>query len=253
MRKRKLLAIVATVAACAIGGLGAQAAQATPTEERAIWVVNTSKMGTPAFKEMFAALSLQIERDYNFSPWVKLGLAPKAHLVLGEAPAGAWKETLQDGPVGGGFGQDAGKHVLVEGVPAAVVSYPKAKFYSGGNHGVGEAMSHELLEMLVDPTVESYVTNEAGVSYLEEVADPMLGSYYEISGWRVADFALPAWFGIADGLEFPWYTFRFTVEAPFTLGPATGGVEPPPQAEWRCPGESGWNTQIAGEANPSCP
>jgi hypothetical protein len=237
MGTRKLIAIVATAAACAVTAVGPQAAQATPSEEQVIGVVNQSNMGAGAFKKIFTALSTQIERDYNFSPWVKLGLAPKARLVLNEVPSGAWTMTLQENGSGGGeFG--LGWHEqTAEGAIVGFVDYAEA-----GRPLASETMSHEILEMLVDPTGESLTTNEAGVTYREEIADPMYGSYYEIGGQKVADFALPAWFGIADGLDFAWYTFKFTVEAPFTLGPK-GYIE------MQCPGK-GWTTLHAGDANP---
>lgn len=107
------------------------------------------------------------------------------------------------------------------------------------------AASHELLEMLADPSGTTAVVGpsladrklEAGappdkivkdeatyaeqglVEYLKELCDPVQCSSYEIDGVGVSDFVLPSFYKpYATGVQ---YSFRGTVERPF--GVLAGG------------------------------
>jgi hypothetical protein len=87
--------------------------------------------------------------------------------------------------------------------------------------------SHELMEMMVDPFINTDVfnqtTNTAGIIYAKEVCDAVeadnLG--YTINSVLVSDFVLPSWF---DGWRAPnsvAFSFKNNVHAPFAL--ASGG------------------------------
>jgi hypothetical protein len=59
-----------------------------------------------------------------------------------------------------------------------------------GPYSVLSVVSHELCEATVDRTADQW--DSAG--YAKEICDPCQGSWYEIDGCSVSDFALPGWF-----------------------------------------------------------
>ena len=84
-------------------------------------------------------------------------------------------------------------HMLAGGVPAALVAYDEEWTV---------AASHELIEMLCDPSGirtipgPSLHAEQGLVEYLMEVCDPCEGSDYEIGDVRVSDFVTPQYYGL---------------------------------------------------------
>lgn len=84
-------------------------------------------------------------------------------------------------------------HMLAGGVPAALVAYDDEWTV---------AASHELIEMLCDPSGirtipgPSLHAEQGLVDYLMEVCDPCEGSTYEIDGLKVSDFVTPQYYGL---------------------------------------------------------
>lgn len=82
--------------------------------------------------------------------------------------------------------------------------------------------SHELLETLVDPFIESLALNDAGDGTGElfglEVADPVQADVYLIGNLPVSNFVTPWWFGdpLPAGLK---YDFLGKLSGPFTIAP----------------------------------
>jgi hypothetical protein len=66
-----------------------------------------------------------------------------------------------------------------------------------GAYSVLSVVSHELCEATVDRTADQW----DGSGYAKEVCDPCQGSWYEIDGCSVSDFALPAWFDPAEATQ----------------------------------------------------
>jgi len=101
--------------------------------------------------------------------------------------------------------------------PFAIVEYRKNGFWS-------VAVSHELIEMLIDPKGNRLAkgtspTNPAeSVFYLVEVCDPCqdIAFSYEINGCLVSDFCLPSFYG-AQGSTAA-YTHTGSIQAPLTVG-----------------------------------
>ena len=81
------------------------------------------------------------------------------------------------------------------------------------------AFSHEIMEMLVDPTDADYYVWPNGARQLLEVCDPVEGYTYEIVGVNVDDFTLPAaWSGAPSGP----YDEANRLPAPLTPGSTLG-------------------------------
>lgn len=59
------------------------------------------------------------------------------------------------------------------------------------------ALSHEILEMLVDPSGTMRVLNSSNIYILEEVCDPVQANTYQIGNVAVSDFVFPAWFSVS--------------------------------------------------------
>jgi hypothetical protein len=55
-------------------------------------------------------------------------------------------------------------------------------------------LSHEVLEMFVDPNCNLWGSNGQGRVYSLEVCDPVEAPTYEVNGVSVSNFVTPAWF-----------------------------------------------------------
>lgn len=106
---------------------------------------------------------------------------------------GGWKVYLTFGPNQGSYYA----HFIdpVTGVPWATVATSGTAYPSWSS-----AFSHELIEMLVDPTTTRSYTHNPSEGNLE-VADPVEHRAYRLDGLWVSDFVLPAWYaGGTDGI-----------------------------------------------------
>jgi hypothetical protein len=128
-------------------------------------------------------------------------------------------------------------HFSVAGQPAALIEY---------RGDWSTAASHELIEMLVDPTATKTVTaksladeklvavggnpdavvkNVTGykkqglVPYLMELCDPCEQSNYEIGAVHVSDFVTPEFYGTDPGGSHARYSFTGRIDAPLQLLP----------------------------------
>ncbi|MGD0454754.1 MAG: hypothetical protein ABSB69_14260, partial [Solirubrobacteraceae bacterium] len=104
---------------------------------------------------------------------------------------------------------------------------------------LAEVCSHEMLEAAVDPTpmkAPRTATDAAqGRIYIVEVGDPVQECGYDVNGQTVADFALPAWFGMPQSEHPDQMSFRSSVAGPFQLAPG-GYISWAPEDEksnWR--------------------
>ncbi len=96
-----------------------------------------------------------------------------------------------------------------------------------GEYSVSSVLSHEVLEMILDPFVNIWIDGGDGKSYAKEACDAVEGFSYPCNiqiGDRmidvmVSDFLLPVYFDAqAHDTQFDWLN---KLEAPFSL--ATGG------------------------------
>lgn len=92
-----------------------------------------------------------------------------------------------------------GYHFSPEGYPVASI-FALDDMSEDGT--ISDTLSHEILEMLVDPACNLYAHRPAwgtrpGRGYFYEVCDPVQNWKYEIDGIRVCDFVYPEWYEYA--------------------------------------------------------
>lgn len=171
--------------------------------------------------EIVQALNFQLTRDFNTSGWVKRGLAPPARAVALTAsvpPLGAWNVIILDHSDQQGA---LGWHDDESGTPIPYAEVFASDAQQDGAE-VSEVVSHEMLEMLVDPFVDPMPPKtklRPGTTdrYIVEVCDPVQGNGYDAgNGLKVADFVYPSWYGIGS---FHPCSFRGSVDFPFSLAP----------------------------------
>lgn len=85
------------------------------------------------------------------------------------------------------------------------------------------AVSHEVLEMLVDPTLSVFRAGTLGnpprrVNFLVEVCDPCQAVAYPVDGVAVSDFVTPSYFDpqAAAGAQ---YSFCGEIQRPYSVAP----------------------------------
>jgi hypothetical protein len=162
---------------------------------------------------VLAALQRQVTND--FRPYwgmdASLYLWPKER---GTIPAGWWQIVVLDDPDQAGA---LGYHELsAVGTPLGKVF---AKLDKDNGYAWTVTLSHELLEMLGDPDIDTAKQCADGNFYALEVADAVeadpLG--YEIDGYLLSDFVTPRWFN--EEAKFDRYSFQQHVTKPLELAP----------------------------------
>jgi hypothetical protein len=63
-----------------------------------------------------------------------------------------------------------------------------------GDWSVSSTLSHEVVEMFIDPSCNMWANDGNGSIYSLEVCDPVEGPTYTVNGVSVANFVTPAWF-----------------------------------------------------------
>jgi hypothetical protein len=149
-----------------------------------IALVSDCSMPLSTLSIIAGALQKQVLRDV--SPAWNTDQVVVAAYPKGQVPIGAWSITVVDVIA---EPEDAGYHDDDNGQPYAVVK---------NGPDVSVTLSHELIEMIVDPFGSRLVPGWAGgarVQYLVEVCDPCEEETYQINGIAVSDFVLPAYYG----------------------------------------------------------
>jgi hypothetical protein len=154
-------------------------------------VKNLSSVVTDAqLAAAMPAFQTQVSRDFS-SVW---GIDARLHLLTRSAalPGGHWQLNVFDDADGAGY---LGFHeTTAKGLPLGKV-FAKTTLGYGGLWSV--TFSHELLEMLLDPTINLLAIDEHHQrAYAYEACDAVeadeLG--YDIHGVRVSDFVKPSFF-----------------------------------------------------------
>jgi hypothetical protein len=129
------------------------------------------------------------------------------------------------------IGDDAaGVHRDDDGQPMALVRYSPA--------GWSAAVSHELLEMLADPSLNYLVPgpsprdDQGQVEFLVEVCDPCQAFTYPIGDVQVSDFCTRSYFAI-DGVKGRPYSYADNISEPWQV--LRNGY-----IQWRNPDDQHW-------------
>jgi hypothetical protein len=103
-------------------------------------------------------------------------------------------DTIADQPQGvlGFHTEDQGGKLW--GVVAAKPELDSAAKVTTGDWSVSSVLSHEVLEMFIDPNCNLWANDGKGSAYSFEVCDPVEAPTYEVSGVSVSNFVTPAWF-----------------------------------------------------------
>ena len=158
-----------------------------------IAVINEAKEEKVAARDLakvVAALQKQVERD--FAPiWgieARLSLVPEGEAL----PEDAWWLSLHDNTDRAG---ELGYHDLTSaGLPLGKAFLATAE---ADDMPWSVVLSHELLEMLIDPYINlsAFVRDsQSGLLYGYEVCDPVRSDSYRIGKVDVSNFVYPDWF-----------------------------------------------------------
>jgi hypothetical protein len=102
--------------------------------------------------------------------------------------------TIQDQPQGvlGFHTEDQGGKLW--GVVAAKPELDIGAKPTSGDWSVSSVLSHEVLEMFIDPNCNLWSNDDKGSAYSFEVCDPVEAPTYDVNGISVSNFVTPSWF-----------------------------------------------------------
>jgi len=125
-------------------------------------------------------------------------------------------DTITDQPAGvlGYHTEDQGGKLW--GIVAAQPELSNGGNVTSGDWSVSSVLSHEALEMFVDPNCNLWSNDGKGSIYTFEVCDPVEAPSYPVNGVSVSNFVTPAWF---DPLAGPTAQFDKLglITAPFSI------------------------------------
>jgi len=103
-------------------------------------------------------------------------------------------DTIQDQPEGvlGFHTEDQGGKLW--GVVAAKPELDNGAKVTTGDWSVSSVLSHEVLEMFIDPNCNLWANDGQGSAYSFEVCDPVEAPGYAVKGVSVSNFVTPSWF-----------------------------------------------------------
>jgi hypothetical protein len=185
-----------------------------------IAIVNESTVVTDAqVQAAIAAMQIQVDRD--FAPVWLIGLIQLFFLPKGQGPgAGVWEMVIADNSDQAGA---LGYHETTEWDEPIGFVFAKDTIDDGMSWTV--TFSHELLEMLVDPRINTVTERDATdgsmTFFAKEVADAVEDDSfgYDIDGVLVSDFVTQNWFDPQASAPEPnrKYDFKGHTTKPFEL------------------------------------
>jgi hypothetical protein len=126
-------------------------------------------------------------------------------------------DTIKDQPTGvlGYHTEDPGGKLW--GVVAAKPELDNGGKATTGDWSVSSVLSHEVLEMYIDPNCNLWANDGHGKSYSFEVCDPVEAPTYVVHGVSVSNFVTPAWFDPLSDHATAQYDTLSKLKAPFSL------------------------------------
>ena len=146
---------------------------------------------------MTQAIATQVQLDaapiWNRTPAAVVFYTDPAAIPTG-AHGIAITDTIQNQPRGvlGFHTEDQGGKLW--GTVAAKPELDNGGKVTTGDWSVSSVLSHEVLEMFVDPNCNLWANDGRGSAYSFEVCDPVEAPTYVVNGVSVANFVTPAWF-----------------------------------------------------------
>ena len=141
---------------------------------------------------MTEAIATQIQ--FDAAPvWDRAPAAVVFYTDPTAVPAGAYGvavvDAIQDQPTG-----VLGYHTQMWGVVAAQPELTNGGQVMTGDWSVSSTLSHEVLEMFIDPACNLWADNGQGTAYSLEVCDPVEAPTYNVGDVSVSNFVTPSWF-----------------------------------------------------------
>ncbi len=196
-----------------------------------IAVLNQSTRVTDADAlTMTTAIATQVRLDaaplWDRAPATVVFYAAKTQAaVKAEVPAQAHGITIVDAipdqPQGvlGYHTEDQGGKIW--GIVAASPSLDNGAKILAGDWSVSSILSHEVLEMFVDPNCNLWASDGQHKVYSFEVCDPVEAPTYDVNGVSVSNFVTPAWFDpLAAANNKTQFDRSSLLKKPFTLLPS---------------------------------
>jgi len=152
-------------------------------------VSQSTAVATADVIALCAAIQTQITQD--FLPVWKIPATISYFATLEDVHVGFWPVIIVDKIAT----KDFGVHGQRDNQPIALVDASKANWQA--------TVSHEVLEMIVDPYCNRLVASSAvmgsaaQVEYLVEICDPCQNTFYNINGIKVSNFYTPNYFDAA--------------------------------------------------------
>jgi hypothetical protein len=146
---------------------------------------------------MTAAIASQIQSDVA-PVWERAPASVVFYTDPTAVPAGARViavvDTIQEQPTGvlGLHAEDQAGQTW--GVVAAQPELDNNGKVLTGDWSVSSTLSHEVLEMFIDPNCNMWANDGQGSVYSLEVCDPVEAPTYTVNGVSVSNFVTPAWF-----------------------------------------------------------
>ena len=138
--------------------------------------------------------SVQRQVTEHFEPvW---GVGARLVFASGEVPKDAYQVVVYRNAADAADAGFFGYHFSPAGYPVASI-FAEADMADDGT--IGDTLSHEVLEMLIDPACNLYAHRPSAVGrperiYFYEVCDAVQCHKYKIDGVEVCDFVYPEWF-----------------------------------------------------------
>ena len=163
-----------------------------------IAILNQSTAVTDAdVATMTAAIATQVQ--FDVAPiWDRAPAAVVFYSDPTAVPAGAYGvavvDTIQEQPQGVlGFHTEA-QVAQLWGIVAAQPELDNGGQKMTGDWSVSSTLSHEVLEMFIDPNCNLWANDGNGSVYSLEVCDPVEAPTYTVSGVSVSNFVTPSWY-----------------------------------------------------------
>ena len=162
-----------------------------------IAIVNQSTLVTgEQAQQMTAAVNEQANGDFCLA-WARKPVSVTFCADASSVPAGAdvitLVDTAQDAPAGVlGYHTEDGKGRW--GIVAAKPELDNGAQVLTGDWAVSSVLSHEVLELIGDPSCSFWGGDGQGSMYCLEVCDPVEAPTYKVGGVAVSNFITPAWF-----------------------------------------------------------
>jgi hypothetical protein len=175
--------------------------------------------------EEIASLIPAVQRQVTEQFQPAWGVGAQIVFAEGRVPRDAYQIVVYDVATDKSDAGFYGYHFSPEGYPVASI-FAKDDVKEDGSISV--TLSHEILEMLVDPACNLYAHRNSDVGrperiYFYEVCDAVQCKQYKIDGVSVCDFVYPEWFEDNWPENTPGRSRRFDhlrhIERPFQVLP----------------------------------